>query len=250
MKIALIGYGKMGKMVEQVAMSKGYSIMAKIAPQQQYQAITPESVGQADICIDFSHPSCAFENIKLAAALGKNIVMGTTGWYHHIDAVKSIIKDADVGFLYSPNFSLGIALFLEIISQAASLISPFDAYDVGGYEIHHNQKEDSPSGTAKAIIKRLLSHIPHKKDVIYSVDNTAISPEHIHFTSMRTGSVPGTHSVFFDSPADTITLTHTARNREGFASGAIRAAEWLQGKKGFFSLNDMLSTSINSLEKE
>lgn len=250
MKIALIGYGKMGKMVEQTAISKGYSIMAKIAPHQQYQAITQESVDQADICIDFSHPSCVVENIRQAAALGKNILVGTTGWYHHLDAVKSIIKDADVGFLYSPNFSLGVALFLEIISQAASLISPFDAYDVGGYEIHHNQKEDSPSGTAKAIIQRLLSRIPQKKEAVYAIDNTAISPEQIHFTCMRTGSVPGTHSVFFDSPADTITLTHTARNREGFAAGAIRAAEWLQGKKGFFNLNDMLSASINPLEKE
>lgn len=250
MKIALIGYGKMGKMVEQVAISKGYSIMARIAPQQQYQTITPESVGQADICIDFSHPACAVENIRQAAALGKNIVMGTTGWYHHIDEVKNIIEQANIGFLYSPNFSLGVALFLEIISQAASLISPFDAYDVGGYEIHHNQKKDAPSGTAKAIVKQLLSHIPRKKEVVYEMGDTAISPEQIHFTSIRTGSVPGTHSVFFDSPADTITLTHTARNREGFASGAIRAAEWLQGKKGFFSLNDMLSTSINTLEKE
>lgn len=240
MKIALIGYGKMGKMVEQAAISKGHSIMTKIGPNQPIQTITKESVADVDVCIDFTHPSCVVENITRAASLGKNIVMGTTGWYDQIDDVKSIIEQANVGFLCSPNFSMGVALFLEIVSQAAALISPFDTYDVGGYEIHHNQKADFPSGTAKAIAKRLLSNVPRKKEVVYGANEAKISPEHIHFTSMRIGSIPGTHSVIFDSPADTITLTHTARNREGFAAGAIRAAEWLHGKKGFFTVEDML----------
>jgi 4-hydroxy-tetrahydrodipicolinate reductase len=247
MKIALIGYGKMGKMVEEIASSKGYAIMAKIDPQLPHQIITKESLGDADICIDFSHPSCVLNNIKHAAALGKNIVMGTTGWYNHINEAKSIIEHENIGFLYSPNFSLGVALFLEIISQAAALISPFEAYDVGGYEIHHNQKVDSPSGTAKEITKRLLSKISRKKQVVYGVNEAKIPSDHIHFTSSRIGSIPGTHSVTFDSPADTITLTHSARNREGFAAGAVHAAEWLNGKKGFFTLEDML---LSTLEKQ
>jgi 4-hydroxy-tetrahydrodipicolinate reductase len=240
MKIALIGYGKMGKMVELAAGSKGHDIVAKIDPHQQMQSITQESINNADVCIDFTHPVSVLKNIKEIASLGKNIVMGTTGWYHHMDEVKKIIRETDIGFLYSPNFSLGVALFLEIVEQAASLISPFDTYDVGGYEVHHQQKVDSPSGTAKAIAERLLANISRKKEVVYGAIKEKISPEHIHFSSLRMGSIPGTHTVTFDSPVDTITLTHTARNREGFAIGAISAAEWLHGKKGFFNLNDML----------
>ncbi|MBA3815377.1 MAG: 4-hydroxy-tetrahydrodipicolinate reductase [Parachlamydiaceae bacterium] len=239
MKIALIGYGKMGKMVEMAAKSKGYSITAIIDPHLENNIITKDSVNTADVCIDFTNPSSALDNIKALASLGKNIVMGTTGWYNDIDGVKRIVEQANIGFLYSPNFSIGVALFLEIVSQAAALISPFDAYDVGGYEIHHSQKADFPSGTAKAISQRLLSNIPRKKEVIYQI-NHKILPDQIHFTCLRNGSTPGTHSVSFDSPADTITLTHTARSREGFALGAIQAAEWLNGKKGFFTLDDML----------
>lgn len=240
MKIALIGYGKMGKMVEHAAESMGHSIVAKIDPQQKEKTITQDSIGNADVCIDFTHPTCALENIKQVAALGKNIVMGTTGWYDYMNEVKNIVEQTKIGFLFAPNFSLGVALFQEIVSKAASLIAPFEAYDVGGYEIHHRQKADSPSGTAKAIIERLLAEVPRKKEVIYELNENGITSEQLHFSSLRVGSIPGTHNVTFDSPADTITLTHTARNREGFATGSIRAAEWLQGKKGFFTFNNML----------
>lgn len=238
MKIALIGYGKMGKMVESAALSKSYTIVSKIDSHQQ--SISKESLANADICIDFSHPNCVVNNVKSIAALKKNIVMGTTGWYDHLDLVKEIVNNADIGFLYSPNFSLGVSLFLEIVAQAAALMAPFESYDVGGFEIHHNQKADSPSGTAKAIAKRLLANLPRKKEVIYGQPNQQIHPDTIHFSSTRFGSVPGTHSVAFDSNSDSITLTHTARNREGFANGAIRAAEWLVGKKGFYTNEDIL----------
>lgn len=246
MKIALIGYGKMGKMIELAAISKGHTIIAKINSHREMQTLTKDLIDHADVCIDFTHPNYAIENIKSIAKFGKNIVMGTTGWYHHIDMVEDIVKDAKIGFLYSPNFSLGVALFLEIVSRAASLVSPFKAYDVGGYEIHHNQKADSPSGTAKAIVERLLSEFADKKEAIFELAEGKISTEQLHFSSLRLGSIPGTHSITFDSPVDTITLTHTARNREGFAVGAVNAAEWLQGRKGFFTLNDMLFNNDES----
>lgn len=239
MKIALIGYGKMGKMVELAALSKGHAIISKIDPQCHHKNISKESLLDADVCIDFTEPAGVLDNIKCASALGKNIVMGTTGWYDHIDEVKRIVDKAGTGFLYSPNFSLGVALFLEIIAQAAALIGPFDGYDIGGVEIHHSQKADSPSGTAKAIAKRLLANLPRKKEVVFGQPKKANSDE-IHFTSMRYGSAPGTHSITFDSHADSITLTHTARNREGFAEGAVKAAEWLKDRKGFFTLDEML----------
>lgn len=222
MKIGLIGYGKMGKMVEQHALSKGHTIIAKVDSKTPFDCLT-----QADICIDFTTPEVALDNIRKVAALGVNLVMGTTGWYEHIETVKAIVNESNIGFLYAANFSLGISLFLQIIEHAAKLIAPFDCYDVSGLEIHHNQKLDSPSGTALKIIDKLQTHMPHHK-----------SP--IEFASVRVGAVPGTHTTLFDSPHDTITLTHTARSREGFASGAVTAAEWLHGKQGFFTLHDML----------
>lgn len=240
MKIALIGYGKMGMMVEQAALSKGHAVVARIGSEQKDLDYIDASISNADACIDFSHPSCAIENIKRNVRLEKNMIMGTTGWYEHIDQVKRLTEQSNIGFLYSPNFSLGVALFLEIVSQAAALFSPYEMYDVGGSETHHNQKADSPSGTAKEIAKRLLANVPRKKGVLYDLCNAKISPEQIHFPSLRLGSFPGTHSVTFDSPVDSITLTHSARNREGFAMGAVEAAEWLHGKKGFFTLNDMI----------
>lgn len=222
MKIALIGYGKMGKMVEKAAIAQGHVIVAAINSASEHRALAT-----ADVCIDFTHPDCALTHLKLAAELGKNMVMGTTGWYGSLDEARSIVEQSGIGFVYSPNFSLGVALFLQIVSAAASLIAPFETYDVSGLEIHHKHKADSPSGTAKAISEQLQKNMPLK-------------PGPIDFASVRVGMVPGTHSVLFDSPADSITLTHTARNREGFAHGALQAAEWLQHKKGFFTLNDMI----------
>lgn len=227
MKIAIIGYGKMGKMVEQSANLKGHSIVSIIGPSSPHTRITKSSLANAEVCIDFSHPNCALDNIKNVSDLGINMVVGTTGWYENIDTAKNFIDKSQIGFIYSPNFSLGIALFLKIAAHTASLISPFSEYDIAGIETHHNQKVDSPSGTAKAIAAHMQSQLPQNHPPI-------------PFSSVRVGSVPGTHTILIDSPADTITLTHTARNREGFANGAIIAAEWLSEKKGFFTLDDLL----------
>lgn len=222
MQIALIGYGKMGRLIEKLALSEGHTVCAKLNSPQW----NPGELKNADVCMDFSHPKSAMENIKKAALAGKNVIMGTTGWTDQLDEVKKCVETGQIGFLHSPNFSIGVALFLRIVEEAARLFDTFEEYDIAGWECHHALKADSPSGTAKAILQRLSDKMERKKN-----------PE---FSSVRCGNFPGTHSVIFDSPEDTITLTHQARNREGFARGALAAAEWLKGRSGFYTLDDML----------
>lgn len=241
MNIALIGYGKMGRMVEEAAIARGHTIVVKISSTGSVKELGAKSLSQADVCIDFSHPNCILDNIQKVISLGKNLVVGTTGWYEHIDAVKKSVSKSNIGFLYSPNFSIGVHLFLGIVEEAAKLIDSFDEYDVGVFEAHHNQKADSPSGTAKALTDVLLKRMKRKKEIAHDAVQGKISPDVLHVSSVRCGSIPGTHTVFFDSPADTITVSHQARSREGFARGAIIGAEWLQGKKGFYSIEDLIS---------
>lgn len=240
MKIALIGYGKMGRLIEDIARQKEHAIIAKIHPSGTFSSIDEKLIHQADVCIDFSIPQAAFQNICTLAQMKKNIIMGTSGWYEHLDEVKQIVHENQIGFLFSPNFSIGVHLFNSIVKAAAQLINEFEDYDVAGQEIHHNQKIDSPSGTAKSIVYTLLEKIKRKTLPVYDIVDRPIASHELHFPSIRCGSNPGMHRVIFDSPADTITIEHQARNREGFARGAVAAAEWLVGKKGFFTLNDMI----------
>ncbi len=226
MKIALIGYGKMGKTIEQVALSLGYSIVTRLSSNQWENM----SLQEADVCLEFTRPDCVLENVKRIAKLKKQMIIGTTGWYDQIEEVRSIIEEYQIGVLYSPNFSIGIQLMLEILSDASRIMSAFKEYDVAGIEYHHHRKRDHPSGTALEIGKIIEENIPHVKK--------------LHFSSVRCGSIPGMHTVLFDSPFDTITLTHEARNREGFARGAIQAAIWLQGKKGLYTLKDCMREMI------
>ncbi len=241
MKIALLGYGKVGRLVEEVAKNKGHTIVAKIDSSQQNLA---QSIERADVCIDFSHPSCIIEHIELASSLGKNIVVGTTGWHEHIDVVKDIVSKKNIGLIYSPNFALGVHLFIRIVAEAAALIDRYEDYDAGVIESHHNKKADSPSGTAKAIADALINKIKRKSNVVHDAVQGQIAPQDLHVASIRCGSIPGTHTVLFDSPADTITLTHQAHSREGFARGAVAAAEWLQGRKGFFTIEDLIAGEV------
>jgi 4-hydroxy-tetrahydrodipicolinate reductase len=225
MKIALFGYGKMGKSVEAKALARGHTTPLIL---NSKSSLSAEMLAHLDICIDFSHPKCVLHNISIAASAGKNIVVGTTGWDSQYEEAKQIIGKSRCALLYAPNFSLGIALFKKIIDHTASLMAPFESYDVSGVEIHHNKKIDSPSGTALTLSETLNRHLPRKNGKIA-------------FASLRIGEVPGTHSVLFDSAVDTITLTHTARNREGFAEGAVYAAEWLCDKKGIYTIDDIIS---------
>jgi len=230
MKLALIGHGNMGKLIHKLAEEKGDEIVAIIDSKNPLRTKSNSSISLADVCIDFSTPQTVLQNVKFLASLKKDIIMGTTGWDDdHLLKIKQIIAESKTGFLYSPNFSIGIALFLKIIDHAAKLMTSYtfsesNPYEVAGIEMHHSKKLDSPSGTANAIANQLNQY--HSPPVVFS--------------SVRVGSIPGTHSIIYDSPVDSITLTHTARNREGFAEGALTAAQWIIGKKGVFTLDDML----------
>ena len=180
----------------------------------------------SDVVIDFSHPSSVLSHLDLCLAMKKSIVIGTTGWETSHDQARQRIEEAKGSCLYSPNFSIGIFLFNQIVAHAAQLLQKFPEYDVAGVEAHHRQKVDSPSGTAKALSDTLLHNMPRLKD--------------FNFSSIRCGSIPGTHTLYFDSNVDTLTLTHEARNREGFAHGAVIGAEWLIGRQGFFTMKDMM----------
>lgn len=232
MKIAIVGYGKMGKEIERIAKLKSISVSSIIDPNEAsaHKAIDDNSMKNADVCIDFTRPDAVIENIRKISKFGKNIVVGTTGWHDELEEAKEIVKNSNIGLIYASNFSIGVNVFFRIVENAAKMVNNLGDYDVFGYELHHSKKLDSPSGTAKSIEKILISNIKRKKE--------------ISFASVRAGSIPGTHVVGFDSSADTIELKHTARNREGFALGAIMAAEWIQNKKGFFDINDMMSEVI------
>jgi 4-hydroxy-tetrahydrodipicolinate reductase len=235
MKIAIIGFGKMGKMVKSVAEQMDHQVIATVS-----REIKPELVRGADVCIEFSHPDAVLKNIEILADLKKPIVVGTTGWYDKLDEVKEIVGKNQIGLIYSPNFSIGVHLFHKMVAHAAQIMQQFDLYDVGGIEMHHNQKADSPSGTALTLAQTILDHFPRKTKIVTELSDKP-KKEELHFASLRCGSIPGTHTVHFDSPVDSISLTHTARNREGFSRGAIMAGEWIINKQGLYTLNDMIN---------
>lgn len=227
MKIALIGYGKMGQMIEKAAISRGHTIVAKMTSKQWDR----EALLDADICIEFTRPECVLENIRKIAELKKDVIIGTTGWQDQSEEIQSIIKEHQIGALYSPNFSIGVNLLLEILTKASKIMNAFKQYDVAGIDFHHIEKKDSPSGTSLAIAR--------------TIEENMDRIEKVPFSSVRCGSIPGTHTVIFDSPCDTISITHEARNREGFAQGAVQAAEWLRGRKGFYTFSDCLQEIIS-----
>ncbi len=248
MNIALIGYGKMGRIIEQVAMQRKHVIVARIDPTAQdatAQRISEASIQHADICIDFSHPSAVLANLKNISALGKPVVVGTTGWLEHLEEAQSLVQQRNIGFLHASNFSIGMNVMFRVLEYAATLMDVFPEYDVAGYELHHSKKLDSPSGTAKSLLDILLKNIERKKTVASDAVQGEIPSDALHFASVRAGNIPGTHTVLFDSVADTLEITHTARNREGFALGAVIAAEWLVHKKGFFTIDDVMNDLMN-----
>ena len=243
MNIAIIGYGRMGHEIEKIAIAKKINVAAIIDPHEKkvtHKIIDADSLKNADVCIDFTIPNIAVENIKKIAKLKKNIVIGTTGWHGQINEARRIIKQNNTGLIYSSNFSIGVNVFFKIVEDAARMFNNIEDYDAYGYELHHSKKVDSPSGTAKTLGDILIKNIRRKNKLLFDKIDREIEPNELHFASVRAGSIPGTHVVGFDSNADTIELKHTARNREGFALGAIMAAQWIQNRKGFYTINDML----------
>jgi len=243
MNIAIIGYGTMGNLAFEQAKKRGHTICAVIDPFSSgatAKGISKESMGNAEVAIEFSAPSVAVENARKVAATGCNHIMATTGWYEHMDEMKAIIRKSGTGFLWASNFSIGVNMFFRIVSSAAKIADKVDSYDVFSYELHHNRKQDSPSGTARSIAQILIANISRKKTIVEDKLNRKIAPDELHVASIRGGDIPGTHVVAFDSTADSIELKHTARNRNGFALGSVLAAEWAKGKTGFFTIDQMM----------
>ena len=247
MNIVIIGYGKMGHEIEKLARAKGMNVVSIIDPgssEAAHKAINEESMRNVDVCIDFTHPNAVIGNVEKIARFKKSIVLGTTGWYNNIEQIKNIVQQSNIGLIYASNFSIGVNIFFRIVENAAKIINSIPDYDVFSYELHHNKKVDSPSGTARTIGELLVKNITRKNQLVFDKLDRKIEPNELHIASVRTGFFPGTHVVGFDSMADTIELTHTNRNRDGLAMGTIMAAEWINGKKGFYGIDDMMKSIV------
>lgn len=231
MKIALLGYGKMGKVIERIALERGHEIVLK-----KDEFNTYDGLSTADVAIDFSVPTAAVSNISNCFNNNVPVVSGTTGWLEHFDEMVALCNEKQGGFISSSNFSLGVNIFFELNEYLAKIMSQFDSYKVTMEEIHHTQKLDAPSGTAISLAKGVIENSNYAN---WTLDQA--KSNEIHIEAKRIGDVPGTHTVTYDSIVDSIELKHTAHNREGFALGAVIAAEWLAGKTGIYSMKDVLN---------
>ena len=231
MKIALLGYGKMGQTIERIALERGHEIVLK-----KDEFNTYEGLSNADVAIDFSIPAVAVENISNCFYANVPVISGTTGWLEHYDAMVSLCKDKNGAFISSSNFSLGVNLFFELNEYLAKMMSKFGSYSVEMEEIHHTQKLDAPSGTAISLAKGIIENSDYSSWTLEKAKENQIQIE-----AVRTENVPGTHTVTYKSVVDTIEIKHTAHNRDGFALGAVIAAEWIVGKHGIFTMKDVLN---------
>jgi len=239
MKIALIGYGKMGKAIEAIALQKGHTIGLKIDADNQ-DALTRENLQQQDVAIEFTNPNSAVKNIMACIDAGIPIVSGSTGWLDKWEKVKNYCTEKQGTLLYASNFSIGVNLFFEINKRLASLMAQHSEYDVTVEEIHHTEKKDAPSGTAITIAEQILANNLHKTNW---VNETPSSADQLSIISKRIDPAPGTHHVKYSSPIDDIEIIHTAHNRSGFAMGAVMAASYIKDKKGIFTMQDVLDIS-------
>ena len=230
MKIALLGYGKMGKVIERIALERGHEIVLKKDKNNTF-----EGLSIADVAIDFSVPDSAVANISECLNNGIPVISGTTGWLADYAKMKQLCEDKNGSFIYASNFSLGVNVFFELNEYLAKMMTNLKQYNVSMEEIHHTQKLDAPSGTAITLAEGVIKHTDYANWTL----ETPISNE-IHIEAKRIENVPGTHSIFYDSEVDQIEIKHTAHSREGFALGAVVAAEWLVGKKGVFTMKDVL----------
>ena len=236
MKIALIGYGKMGKAIEEIALSKGHEIVLKIDA-NNISDFTKENIQKANVAIEFTGPHTAFENISKCIQWGVPVISGSTGWLDHFEKAKKLCEEKKGCLLYASNFSIGVNLFFEINKQVAALMEPYDSYNVSMTETHHTEKKDAPSGTAISLAEQILAQIGRKKKW---VNDSSIEASDLVIRSERIDPAPGTHSVSYDSAIDSIEITHTAHTRKGFASGAVLAAEFANQKMGIFTMKDVL----------
>jgi 4-hydroxy-tetrahydrodipicolinate reductase len=236
MRIALIGYGKMGKAIEHIAQLRGHEVVLRIDLDNGGD-LTPENLSRADVAIEFTGPSSAPGNLFACARSGIPVICGSTGWLEQFAAVKEAFEKSGSAFLYASNFSVGVNIFFELNKKLAALMAPHKEYAVEMREIHHTTKKDAPSGTAITLAEQIQAEIP---SLTHWVNRPAENREELPIISERLDPAPGTHCVKYHSPVDDIEIIHTAHNREGFALGAVLAAEFIQHKKGIFSMKDVL----------
>ncbi len=230
MKIALLGYGRMGKVIERIALERGHEIVLRKGSQDTFDGLE-----NADAAIDFSIPDAAVGNISACLNANIPVVSGTTGWLEHYHDMAQLCEEKQGAFIYGSNFSLGVNIFFELNAHLAKMMANLKQYKVSMEEIHHLQKLDAPSGTALSLAKDIIAHSDYSS---WALENA--KADEILINAKREEGIPGTHSVFYDSEVDSIEIKHTAHSREGFALGSVVAAEWLLGKKGIFTMKDVL----------
>jgi len=238
MNIALIGYGKMGQAIEKIALNSGHTIICKFSDAN----FNPSDLSKADVAIEFTKPDAAYSNILKCLKAQIPVVVGTTGWYNNFNEVKKTAETSGGALFHATNFSLGVNIFIEINKILAGLMDKYESYEPNMFEAHHTQKKDAPSGTAITLAEGLIENFNRKKSwVSRNPQNIAIhNTFELEIETIREGEIPGTHTITYRSEVDEISITHQAYNRIGFASGAVKAAEWLIGKKGVFTMADML----------
>lgn len=242
MRLLLVGYGKMGRMIRPLAEGRGHAVVTvdPHAAGADHTRIADVNLAAIDVAIDFTTPDAAADNVRALVAAGKSVVVGSTGWAADELGLLEAVRERGVGFLHATNFSIGVQVFLRLARRASELIDQFEEYDLAAIEFHHREKRDSPSGTALSLAEALLAPSTRKKRLVTDRLDRPPAADELHLASLRCGAIPGTHEALLDSPADTISLKHTARSREGFAIGAVRVAEWLQSRRGVFTIDDYL----------
>jgi 4-hydroxy-tetrahydrodipicolinate reductase len=257
MRVAIVGYGRMGHEVEAVLRERGHEIGRIVdptladrsapggAPDLYAAALTPESLRGCDVAIEFSLPAGVEANVAAYAAAGVPAVVGTTGWLERLDEVSRSVRSAGGALVYGSNFSIGAHVFFRLAAHAGSLVAEIEEYDLLIHEMHHRGKKDSPSGTALSLADAVMERVPRKRRVETARLDRAPEPDEIHVSSSRGGSIPGTHTLYLDSAVDTIEVRHQARTRGGFALGAVKAAEWIPGRTGVFTVEQFIDELLS-----
>lgn len=240
MKLALVGTGQMGQTVAKVATDRAHEVAVRFNSDRPFLDADRDALAHVDAAIDFSLPSLALPHLRRYCEWQLPVVMGTTGWYDVLDEVRALVERHEASVLYAPNFSIGVAVLSRALDRATQLMDELDDYDAFVHEMHHTKKVDSPSGTARMLGEQLVAGLERKDHVEPEAQHRRIDPTAVHVTSTRAGTVFGEHTVGFDSPYDRLSFRHRAKNRRGFAVGALRAAEWLIGRAGLFTLDDVL----------
>jgi 4-hydroxy-tetrahydrodipicolinate reductase len=244
MKIALVGYGNMGREIEQLIADSNVHDIVSISYRNRKEELATEEIKKADVAIDFTAPDIVLQNIESCMQIGVPLVVGTTGWYDKLDHVSRLVKKYRTGLIYGQNFSIGANIFFKVVTYATKMFDTYPSYDVFGIETHHTGKKDSPSGTARKLAEVILKHSSRKRTLQTARLDRQIKSDELHFVAARGGRNFGRHEIVFDSPADEIRLTHQAWGRRGFAEGALLAAEFIKNKKGIFNFSDIFAEEV------